>query len=270
MIMTAVHSFTGHLQADYLLTGRHVLVTGGGSGIGAQIAKVLAATGARVSLIGRDYAKLITVANSLGDNAGACLSVDITDEAAVNAAISSILHQVGAIDTLINNAGRVISAPFAKTDMAIWSDMLAVNLTGAYITARAILPGMVQKSFGRIVNIASTAGVTGYAYTSAYVAAKHGLIGLTRALAVEFGTKGITVNAVCPGFTDTPLLDGAVKNIVDKTGRQAIDARASLASSNPSGRLVVPQEVADTVRWLVSSGASAINGQAIVVAGGMV
>jgi len=148
--------------------------------------------------------------------------------------------------------------------------MIAVNLTGTFLVTRAILPGMVARGRGRVVNVASTAGLVGYPYVSAYVAAKHGVVGLTRALALEVARRGVTVNAVCPGFTDTPLIDASVATIAEKTGRDADTARAELARSNPQGRLVAPEEVAATVVWLASDAASAINGQAIAVAGGEV
>ena len=192
---------------------------------------------------------------------------DVTDEKAVGEAIASIRAAAGPIDILVNNAGTSRSAPFTRTEAALWSEMLAVNLTGSYLVTRAVVGEMLARRAGRIVNIASTAGLVGYAYVSAYVAAKHGLVGLTRALAVEFARQGVTVNAVCPGYTETPMLDSAVANITAKTGRSESEARATLAASNPGGRLVTPEEVADAVLWLISPGASAVTGQAIVVAG---
>jgi len=169
---------------------------------------------------------------------------------------------------LVNCAGEAPSAPFEKTDFALWQRVLSINLTGVYIVTQAALPSVRRAGKGRIVNVASTAGLTGYAYVSAYCASKHGVIGLTRALALELARTDVTINAVCPGFTDTPLIDGALDTITEKTGRSREEARASLARSNPQGRLVSPAEVAHTVSWLVSEGASAITGQAIAVAGG--
>jgi len=157
-----------------------------------------------------------------------------------------------------------------KTDLATWNKVLAVNLTGAYLVTKEIVPDMIDKRAGCVINIASTAGLVGYAYVSAYVAAKHGVIGLTRSLALEFARAGITVNAVCPGYTETPMFEQAVANIVAKTKRSAEDARATLASSNPQGRVITPQEVAETVLWLASSAAQSITGQAIAIAGGEV
>ena len=174
------------------------------------------------------------------------------------------------MDILVNNAGQATSAPFEKTSLKIWSDMLAVNLTGTFLATHRVLPAMVARRSGRIINIVSTAGLIGYPYVSAYVAAKHGVIGLTRALALEVAKKGVTVNAICPGFTDTPLIESAIETITAKTGRNAEKARAELARSNPQGRLIQPEEVAAMVVWLASPHASGINGQSIAIDGGEV
>ena len=178
--------------------------------------------------------------------------------------------RLGAVDILVNNAGAAESAPFAKTGLDMLERMLAVNLKAAFFCTQAVLPGMLAAKAGRIVNIASTAGLTGYPYVSAYVAAKHALVGLTRALALETARSGVTVNAVCPGFTDTDLVARAVETITAKTGRSTEAARAELAKTNPMGRLVTPQEVASAVAYLCLPGAGAVTGQAIVVAGGEV
>lgn len=252
---------------------RHALVTGAGSGIGKAIATALAARDYRVSLCGRRAAPLEAIRAEITAASGEASIVDgfdVTDVAAVEAGIAKAIAQFGDIAVLVNCAGEAPSAPFDKTDLAMWSRVIGINLTGVFLVTQAALPSLRRASKGRIINIASTAGLTGYAYVSAYCASKHGVIGLTRALALELARTDITVNAVCPGFTDTPLLDGAVQTITSKTGRTADEARASLARANPQGRLVTPQEVADAVLWLASEAATAITGQAIPVAGGEV
>lgn len=258
-------------MADHSLDNRHVLVTGAGTGIGSAIAAACAQAGARVSLAGRRGDPLLALQASLGpDRARAVADFDVTDADKVRAGVASARRAFGPIDILVNNAGEAPSAPFVKTDLATWNRVLAVNLTGAYLVTKEIVPDMMEKRAGRVINIASTAGLVGYAYVSAYVAAKHGVIGLTRALALEFARAGITVNAVCPGYTETPMFEQAVANIVAKTKRSADEARATLAASNPQGRVITPLEVADTVLWLASPAARSITGQAIAVAGGEV
>ncbi|MEW6706133.1 MAG: SDR family NAD(P)-dependent oxidoreductase [Pseudomonadota bacterium] len=253
------------------LQGRHALVTGAGSGIGAAIAQALAAAGAVLTLAGRRLPLLQQVRERLpGPAAHGCVAVDVTDEAAVQAAVAAAAHERGPVTLLVNNAGQAESRPFARTDAAHWRAMLDVNLMGCVHASRAALPGLLQAGGGRIVNVASTAGLKGYAYVSAYCAAKHAMVGFTRALALELAQKGVTVNAVCPGYTDTPLLQGAVHNIVRKTGLDAEAARRTLAEHNPQGRLVQPQEVAQTVLWLCAPGSEAVTGQSIAVAGGEV
>jgi len=253
------------------LEGRHAVVTGAGRGIGAAIARALAGSGARVTLLGRTQAVLEQTAESLGPgfetHIAAC---DVTSERQVVTAFDAARAAMGPVHILVNNAGQAGSAPLQKTSAELWNSMLAVNLTGPFLCSRAALPGMVGERFGRIVNVASTAGLIGYAYVTAYCAAKHGLIGLTRALALEVATKGVTVNAVCPGYTDTDMLRSTIDNIKSKTGRSESDAIAALTSLNPQGRLVEPDEVARTVTWLCSPGTESVTGQSIVIAGGEV
>jgi NAD(P)-dependent dehydrogenase (short-subunit alcohol dehydrogenase family) len=255
------------------LEGRHAVVTGGGRGIGAASARELARLGATLTLLGRDEATLRNRREALMIEHGGDVNIvvaDITEEASVERAFASAVDAAGTIEILVNNAGAAMSAPFRRTTLADWNALLAVNLTGAFLCSRAVVPGMIEAGWGRIVNIASTAGMKGYAYVAPYVAAKHGLIGLTRALAVELATTGVTVNAVCPGFTDTDLLAASVETIVTKTGRTEDEARTTLASTNPQGRLIEPVEVAQAVAFLCQPSSASITGQSLVVAGGEV
>ena len=248
--------------------GRHALVTGGGRGIGAAIARALAAAGAVVTVLGRTPAPLAAMVEA-GDAAG-WERADVTNPREMAAALARAEAARGPLGILVNNAGAAESAAFARTDRALWDRMLAVNLTAVYATTHAVLPGMVARGWGRVVSIASTAGLTGYPYVAAYVAAKHGVIGLTRALAREVATSGVTVNAVCPGYTDTGLLDDSIAVVTRKTGRSAAELRAGFARSNPQNRLVRPEEVAAAVLFLCGPNSDAITGQSIAVAGGEV
>jgi NAD(P)-dependent dehydrogenase (short-subunit alcohol dehydrogenase family) len=247
----------------------HAVVTGGGSGIGAAIAQGLLADGFAVTLMGRKLDRLQAQQAELKAlGAVGVQAVDVADEAGVQAAFAAAAAALGPIGVLVNNAGQAESQPLQRTSLAQWQQMLNVNLTGTFLCSREVLAGMLDQRFGRIVNVASTAALKGYAYVAAYCAAKHGVLGLTRAMALELAKKGITVNAVCPGYTETEIVATAVQRIVDKTGRTPEQALAELAAGNPQGRLVQPEEVAQAVRWLVRADAAAINGQAIAVCGG--
>lgn len=254
-----------------VLAGKHALVTGGGRGIGVAIAAALLEQGASVTIAGRDEIHLQKAVRQLQPKGKiSYATVDVTDSASVQQACEQAAMRLGRIDILINNAGQARSAPFHKTDAQLWQQMLAVNLTGTFHCTQQVLPAMLLAGWGRIVNVASTAGLTGYAYVAAYCAAKHGVIGLTRSLALEVASKGVTVNAVCPGYTETDIVRDAIANIVSKTGRSEDQARAELAAVNPQKRLVQPEEVANAVLWLCAPRAAAMNGQAIAVAGGEV
>ena len=251
------------------LQGKVAVVTGAGRGIGAAIASALSRDGAAVALIGRDAARLEKQASDLSTES-LIAPADITDAESVHKAFDTIRARFPRVDILVNNAGQAESAPFSRTDLALWNRMIAVNLTGTYLCTHEVLPAMVKQGYGRVVNVASTAGLIGYAYVSAYVAAKHGVIGLTRTLALETAKSGVTVNAVCPGYTETDIVKNTVANIMAKTGKSEAEARAALTSHNPQGRTVLPEEVANAVLWLCLPGSEAITGQPIAVAGGEV
>ncbi|MDB5607035.1 MAG: oxidoreductase [Bradyrhizobium sp.] len=245
----------------------HALITGGGRGIGREVASVLVRAGATVTVLGRQRAALDeTIA--AGDAHFAAIA-DVADRVSIGAAITEAAVRQP-IDILVANAGIAESAPFAKSDAALFQRMMDVNFMGVVHSIQAALPSMKDRPYGRIVAVASTAGLKGYAYVSAYSAAKHAVVGLVRSLALELASTRVTVNAVCPGFTDTDLIAGSINTIMKKTGRSQEQAVAELAKHNPQGRLVTPAEVADTVLWLCGEGADAITGQAIAVAGGEV
>jgi NAD(P)-dependent dehydrogenase (short-subunit alcohol dehydrogenase family) len=248
-----------------LLSGLHALITGGGSGIGAAIARALAKQDAAISLVGRRKAPLEAIARSLPR--ATVITADVTNAADCQAMVEAARAAHGPIDIIVANAGAAESAPAAKISAEHWQRMIGVNLTGAFLTVQAALSDVTRDGEGtrRIVFTASTAGLKGYPYVAAYCAAKHGVVGLARALAAELGPAGVTVNAVCPGFTDTPLLGASTAAIASKTGRTVAEVRATLAKDNADGRLISPDDVAAKVLWLCSSTAASINGETIVI-----
>ena len=255
------------------LGGRHAVVTGASRGIGAAVALELARLGADLTVLARGRAALDALGPRLAA-AGArevhTLTCDVAEPDSLARVIEAAAHALGPVAILVNNAGGAQSAPFARTDAALWRRMFALNVDSAHAATRAALPGMLAAGWGRVVNIASTAGLKGYPYVTAYVAAKHALVGFTRALALETARSGVTVNAVCPGYTDTPMIAAAVADIAARTGREPEAAREALAAANPMGRLVRPEEVAALVGWLCTRAASSVTGAALPVAGGEV
>ncbi len=250
------------------LAGRHAVVTGGSRGIGRAVAAALSGAGATVTVVGRSEASLKeAVAHG---HAKEFVAADVTDARALGDGIARAAARHGPVDILIANAGGAESAPFAKTDPELFRRMFDLNLMGTVHAVRAVLGGMAARGFGRIVAVASTAGLKGYAYVSAYCAAKHAVVGLVRSLALETATSGITVNAVCPGYTETDLVRENAQRIAAKTGRPADEAIAAMVENNPLGRLIRPEEVAGAVLFLCSAEAAAITGATISVAGGEV
>ncbi len=243
------------------LSGHHALVTGGGTGIGAAIARALAAEGAKLTLVGRRRDKLEEVGSEAFDALVA--PADVTDRAQIDDAFAIAREAQGPITILVNNAGAAAGVPFAKVTPTLWRDMLSVNLDGMFNCCQAALPDLLAAEAGRIVTVASMAGLYGFAYAAPYIAAKHGAVGLTRALAAEYAQTSLRVNAVCPGFVDSDMTMETVANIRSKTGRSAEDARAELARLNPSGRLIAPEEVAAVLLDLVCSNR---NGEAVEIA----
>jgi NAD(P)-dependent dehydrogenase (short-subunit alcohol dehydrogenase family) len=249
-----------------ILDGRHALVTGGGRGIGRAIAKSLSGAGAAVTVLGRQEAPLKDTV--LANDAKGYVVADVTDEGAVNAAVNEAVAAGGPVDILIANAGTGVSVPFLKGTSAQFREMFELNVMGVVYATRAVLGDMTKRGFGRIVVNSSVAGLKGYAYVTAYCTAKHAVVGFVRSLAQETVKSGVTVNAVCPGYTDTELVQGGIAHVIEKTGRTREQALADMLEDNPTGRLITPQEVANAVLFLCSPGASAITGTTLTVAGG--
>ncbi len=260
------------MTIDRNLEGQHAIVTGGSRGIGAAIATALAARGASITLMARTLGDLQTHAATLQQLGSPVQVVEcsVDDEASVERAFGRAESGFGHAAILVNNAGTARSAKFVATSRDMWDQMIGVNLTGTFLCTARVVPSMVAAGNGRIVNIASTAGLRGYKTMTAYCAAKHGVIGLTRALALETAKAGVTVNAVCPGYTDTELTDSAVANIVNAFGKTPAEARAMLVGIIPRGVMTTPDEVAAAVAWLCAPSSGAITGIALPVAGGEV
>ena len=246
---------------------RHALVTGAGTGIGEAISRQLYAEGYRITLLGRRHEPLVALAASLGEHSQV-VTGDVTDRAGITSAFATAVEHFGDIEILVNSAGMAPTAPFHRLDFADWQRTMDVNVNGVFHCTQISLDAMLRSGWGRIINIASVASLRGFPYVSGYCASKHAVLGLTRAVALEVATQGVTVNAICPGYVDTDIVRAAISEIVSKTGRTEEDAMEHFTQSNPQGRLVEASEVASAVSWLCSDGAASVTGQAIAIDGG--
>jgi len=254
------------------LEGRGAVVTGGGRGIGAAVARSLAEAGARVVVAARSTSEIEAVATALrsgGVDAWA-LRVDVSEAESITALFDAAREHLGQIDILVNNAGIASAAPAVKLALAEWNRLIAVNATGTFLCTQAVLPGMLEREWGRVVNVASVAGLRGASYISGYAASKHAVLGFTRSVAAEVARRGVTVNAVCPGYVDTPMTEASIANIVAKTGTSEEQALEAILSTTPQRRLITSEEVASAVTFLCEDGARGINGQTIVLDGGAI
>lgn len=257
--------------ADAPLKDQHALVTGGSRGIGAACAEALAAAGANVSILSRSADSVEAHCGKIESAYGVKTfgaTADVSKAADVERSFAAATDALGPIQILVNNAGVGKSAPFHRMSLEFWQEIIDLNLTGTMLCTMQVWEGMRERGYGRVINIASIVGLRGYPYISAYCASKHGVVGLTKTLALEGANKGITVNSICPGYTDTDMVGDAVDNIVEKTGRSADDAKSELAAINPGGRMITPEEVAESVAWLALPSTAGVNGQSIAISGG--
>ena len=252
------------------LEGRGAVVTGGGRGIGAAVALALAAEGARVVVAARTAAEVESVAGEIESSGGAAwpVQVDVTDPASVDALAEAARGRLGDVEILVNSAGVAHSAPLARQTLEQWERIFAINVTGTFLATKAFLPAMMERGRGRVINLASVAGLAGARYIGAYAASKHAVVGFTRSIAAEAAPRGVTVNAVCPGYVDTRLTDESVARIVERAGLSEAEAREAILATSPQRRLIEPEEVARAVTWLCEDAARGVNGQTIVIDGG--
>ena len=252
------------------LRGRGAVVTGGGRGIGAATARALAEAGARVLVAARSAEQVEKTATGLREAGHEAWSApcDVTDEAEIERLVREAAERLGAVDVLVQSAGMAFSAPLHRVTLAEWEEIFRVNVTGTFLCTRAFLPGMVERGWGRVVHVASVAGLAGAKYISAYAASKHAVVGFTRSVAAEVAGSGVTVNAVCPAYVDTAMTRESIARIAAKTGRSESEALAAVVAANPQGRMIEPEEVARAVTWLCEEETRGVNGQTIVIDGG--